>query len=109
MGEGVLTEALDRDDTAFQRFVVTVTSGPDRGASIASTDARVVIGTADLTDLRLKDTAVSRFHCELSPARRGGVLLRDLGSKNGVVVGGVTVREAEARSPTRLLPRRAED
>ncbi len=94
MSGGAHTEALGKDDAGtFQRFVVTVTGGPDLGASITSTDARVVIGTAEVAHLRLKDTAVSRFHCELSPAR-GGLLLRDLGSRNGVLVGGATLREA---------------
>ncbi|MFO0618662.1 MAG: sigma 54-interacting transcriptional regulator [Polyangiaceae bacterium] len=94
MSGGEATEALGREEAGtFQRFVATVTDGPDLGASIASTDARVVIGTADVAHLRLKDTAVSRFHCELSPTQ-GGLLLRDLGSRNGVLVGGVTVREA---------------
>jgi DNA-binding NtrC family response regulator len=47
---------------------------------------RVVIGTAEGTELRLEDPSVSRFHVELS-ASGAGVRVRDLGATNGVVSG----------------------
>ena len=41
-------------------------------------------------DLRLSDPTVSRFHCE-TRARRRPVAIRDLGSRNGTFVNGVSV------------------
>ncbi len=88
------TEALGADDPAVvPRFAVSVTQGPDAGTKHLAAAGHVVVGTAEGADLRLKDTAVSRFHCELS-AISGGILVRDLGSRNGVLVHGVTIREA---------------
>lgn len=95
MTEPTGTEALETADPAIvRRFAVVVSEGPDGGVRlVASEGGPVVVGTAEGADLRLKDTAVSRFHCELS-LRAGGVLVRDLGSKNGVSVAGVTLKEA---------------
>lgn len=55
------------------------------------------IGTAAHVDLRIKDGAVSAVHCELT-ARSDGVHVRDLGSKNGVVLGNGRVEDALLRS-----------
>lgn len=55
------------------------------------------IGTGAHVDLRIKDGAVSSVHCELT-ARPDGVLVRDLGSKNGVVIGNGRVEDALLRS-----------
>lgn len=58
---------------------------------------RCAIGAHESNDLRLTDTKVSRFHCEIvvdgAEAR-----LRDLGSRNGTTVDGVRVVEAFLRS-----------
>ncbi|MFO0548873.1 MAG: sigma 54-interacting transcriptional regulator [Polyangiaceae bacterium] len=88
------TETLSVDEPGvIPRFILQVTEGPDQGISHLSSEERVVIGTSESAQLRLADTAVSRFHCEVSPAR-GGVLVRDLGSRNGTTVSGILVREA---------------
>src|SRR5688572_27270433 len=77
-------------------FTLAVDAGPDRGTSFTSSGDRAVVGTHDGTDLRLTDRAVSRFHCELeiTPA---GVVLADLGSRNGTLVDGVPVLRAPLR------------
>ena len=41
----------------------------------------------------LDDETVSRFHCEIE-VRNGRALVRDLGSRNGTAIDGVSVREA---------------
>jgi pSer/pThr/pTyr-binding forkhead associated (FHA) protein len=67
---------------------VHVIAGPDSGAALTLDDeGRIyVIGRDAACDLSLADTDVSRAH--LNVVRRGGtVLLRDLGSKNGVRLG----------------------
>ena len=53
----------------------------------------VTVGTEAECEVVLADKRVSRLHCQLRLTDRG-VLLRDLGSKNGTFVGGVEVMEA---------------
>lgn len=57
----------------------------------------VTVGTDPICELVLADKRVSRKHCSFALTDRG-VLLRDLGSKNGTFVGEVEINEA-------LLPR----
>jgi two-component system, NtrC family, response regulator GlrR len=54
---------------------------------------RLVVGTGDECDLVLKDPRVSRRHCELFRDGRG-IIIRDLGSKNGTLLRGIHVYEA---------------
>ncbi len=51
------------------------------------------IGSAPNNDVTIFDPSVSRFHCELRHTD-DGFLLRDLGSTNGTVVGGLRLKEA---------------
>ena len=53
----------------------------------------VVLGTGRDVDVRLADRTVSSRHCELR-ADEQGVVVADLGSKNGVFVGGARVPQA---------------
>lgn len=53
----------------------------------------VVVGGGEEADLVVEDARVSRRHCEVRLTGEG-VLLRDLGSKNGTRVGAIAVREA---------------
>src|SRR5579871_2925783 len=53
----------------------------------------LVVGTSPECDLVLVDPKVSRRHCEIS-LTRDGVVLRDLGSKNGTLLGQAAIREA---------------
>jgi transcriptional regulator with PAS, ATPase and Fis domain len=53
----------------------------------------IVIGSSAEADIRLADGGVSRAHCELRLGPEG-VVVRDLGSKNGTAIAGVRVREA---------------
>jgi transcriptional regulator with PAS, ATPase and Fis domain len=53
----------------------------------------VVLGTSDECELVVDDRRVSRKHCSLA-VTEAGLVLSDLGSKNGTFVGDVSVREA---------------
>jgi DNA-binding NtrC family response regulator len=53
----------------------------------------LVVGTALDCDLVVVDPRVSRRHCEIALTPQG-IALRDLGSKNGTLVGKVAIREA---------------
>jgi DNA-binding NtrC family response regulator len=54
---------------------------------------RLVIGSDTSTDLRVFDRSVSGRHCALL-VREGALVVEDLGSKNGVFVGGARVDRA---------------
>jgi pSer/pThr/pTyr-binding forkhead associated (FHA) protein len=77
------------DDVVTKARVV---EGPDAGAvlELAEEGRSYVLGRGDTCDLPLADTDASREHVQL--VRRGSVVLvRDLGSKNGVFLGDTRV------------------
>jgi DNA-binding NtrC family response regulator len=78
-------------------YVVGVDRGPDLGRSVTvdgASASELIVGTSPACDLRLTDPAVSRRHIALDVV--GAALrVRDLGSKNGTVVG--TLRIGDAR------------
>ncbi len=84
-----------------RRFTLRVTAGPDAGAELTSQGERVTLGSADDTGLRLTDPYVSRYHVEVE-ADDEGVVIRDLGSRNGTRAGGLTVREVASRGEVEL-------
>jgi pSer/pThr/pTyr-binding forkhead associated (FHA) protein len=72
--------------------IVSVVEGRDAGAAfVLAEEGRVyLVGRGENCDLRLADGDSSREHIQI--VRRGGlVLVRDLGSKNGVVLGDTTL------------------
>jgi len=83
--------SLLTDRWTRQRLRVLVVDGPDKGLAVDFDDT-VRVGKRELADLVLSDPTVSSLHCEI--ASRDGLVLRDLGSKNGTFVGAVRVREA---------------
>jgi DNA-binding NtrC family response regulator len=72
---------------------VRVVSGADRGLKMALGADSVRIGTAPDCELVLHDTTVSSRHAEIQIGARG-YTIRDLGSKNGVVIETVQVERA---------------
>jgi transcriptional regulator with GAF, ATPase, and Fis domain len=82
-----------RTGRAIQRFRVAVITGPAAGARWQQPQERCAVGSHPSNDLVIDDATVSRFHCELAIAR-DAVRVRDLGSRNGTVVGCATVRDA---------------
>jgi DNA-binding NtrC family response regulator len=77
---------------SFPRYRVRVLSGPDAGLEAQSVEGRLIVGTADGAHLRLTDPTVSRYHVDFD-ATAQGVVVRDLGSTNQTLVGGVRVHE----------------
>lgn len=71
-------------------FRLTVLRGPDLGLSWLATNSMAVIGGDPSAQVVLTDPTVSRFHCEIAVID-GRIRLRDLGSRNGTVVGQVAV------------------
>jgi transcriptional regulator with AAA-type ATPase domain len=54
----------------------------------------IVVGSGPSAELRIADRSVSATHCALA-VEAGRLLVRDLGSKNGVFVGGARVERAD--------------
>lgn len=78
-----------------------ILDGHDAGASRVFGRERVVIGSHDSADFVVRDSSVSRMHCELIPSGTR-VILRDLESKYGTAIQGVQVREATLTGTTTL-------
>jgi DNA-binding NtrC family response regulator len=89
-GTRSLEEAAAGAHATVQRFWLVATVGPDAGTSFTSGRERAVIGTHSSSDFVLTDDTVSRFHCEIDPSG-ARPLVRDLGSRNGTHVNGVSV------------------
>ena len=75
-----------------RRARLKVTRGPDKGQQKDLPPTGAVVGSSPDCDLMLTDTAVSRRHFEILPGE-DGFTLRDLGSKNGTVLGGMLLHE----------------
>ncbi len=73
--------------------VLEVVAGPDRGLSIKMESPTLTIGKGNDVDVRLTDPAISRRHLEVA-ATADGLLVRDLGSRNGTWLGGCRIAEA---------------
>jgi transcriptional regulator with PAS, ATPase and Fis domain len=91
----MVTEAIEPVDApTASGFRVSQIDGD---AAFEATSGRCAIGTHESNDLRLVDTKVSRFHCEIV-VDAAEARIRDLGSRNGTVVDGVRVNDAFLRS-----------
>ncbi|MEP7125495.1 MAG: FHA domain-containing protein, partial [Byssovorax sp.] len=69
---------------------VAASQGKELVATLAF--APLVIGSSPECDIVLVDSRASRRHCEIRLTDRG-VILRDLGSKNGTIVGDLAIVE----------------
>jgi DNA-binding NtrC family response regulator len=78
---------------SFRRYRLVVLQGMDTGLTAVCASDEMTVGTAQGNDLLLHDPAVSRHHCRVTFGPRG-FSLRDLGSANGIVLGGHRVESA---------------
>jgi two-component system, NtrC family, response regulator GlrR len=94
-----------------RRFQVTVTEGQSVGKTWAQAAERktwaqaaerCAIGSHPSNDLVIEDSTVSRFHCELAIAG-SAVRVRDLGSRNGTLLGSVQLADAMVPGRTVLV------
>jgi DNA-binding NtrC family response regulator len=80
-----------------RRFAVTVTAGPDQGTA-CMLEGTLIVGSSPDAGLRLNDTAVSRYHLELTLDAEG-VRIRDLGSTNGTFCSTGEVKDLTLTAP----------
>jgi two-component system response regulator GlrR len=102
-----VTASVSRPDKKASRvqvhpWTVEVVAGPDKGKKAKTLDALVRVGTDPSNDLVLTDPTVSRRHVEIEGSAKG-LLLKDLGSRNGVVVDGRQVLQAFVEPGDKLL------
>jgi DNA-binding NtrC family response regulator len=88
-----LTTSLAARGAPARGLWLCVESGSRAGHRQALGSRPLKLGAGGDCDLVLDDPTVSRQHAELLPALQG-VLVKDLGSRNGTRVGGALVREA---------------
>jgi len=75
-----------------KQISLRVLEGSEAGTIFAVAKPRVTIGRSNV-DIVINDRVVSRQHCALEISE-DGVLLRDLGSTNGTIVGSELVQTA---------------
>lgn len=90
--EGTLTD-VRTDVVELPEIWVTITPARGKTVSIQLAMHPIVIGTDSDCDVAVDDPRVSRRHCELRRTERG-ILLTDLGSKNGTFIERVAIKEA---------------
>jgi DNA-binding NtrC family response regulator len=91
---------IERVQHPVRRLRVILVEGPDRDHHVEHFGERLAVGTSSDNELVLTDPTVSRYHLELRC--QDGILVKDLGSRNGTFVGDVRVHEAVVPVGTRL-------
>ena len=71
---------------------LVVASGSRAGQVIPIVGERFIIGRADDCHLKPRSELISRYHCEIF-LKEGVVFVRDMGSKNGVLLNGIQITE----------------
>jgi two-component system response regulator GlrR len=90
---------------AVRTFTLEVVEGAPPAATRITTGA-CALGSHSSNGLVVDDATVSRFHCELV-ADAKGLRVRDLGSRNGTILDGVRVHDAEPKDGSLLRLGRA--
>jgi len=78
--------------------VLIVLTGKHKGKRVRLTDAETVIGRDETSKIRVATHEVSRQHCLLILTSEG-VLVRDLGSRNGTFINGIPIAEETILNP----------
>ncbi|MBK7862434.1 MAG: sigma 54-interacting transcriptional regulator [Archangiaceae bacterium] len=97
------TLALDATLTVVRKGALQAAQFPDAVVCVAAPAGErtsvplglsvLTVGSSPECDLKTSDPSVSRAHCSVALTSQG-LVLKDLGSKNGTFIGSVRVREA---------------
>lgn len=98
-------DALAFAGGADARWIIKIISGPNAGAEFGlHEESTYVIGKDPNTcDIIFQDLSVSRQHAEISVTADGKVLIRDLGSRNKVLVNGLEIQQPTELSTQDLI------
>ena len=98
-------DALAFTGGADARWIIKIISGPNAGAEFGlHEESTYVIGKDPNTcDIIFQDLSVSRQHAEISVTADGKVLIRDLGSRNKVLVNGLEIQQPTELSTQDLI------
>lgn len=77
-------------------FTIAVTLPGTAEHFVRSCEGRAIIGRSDDCTVQLAHPLVSRHHMEVAPANDDGFVVRDLGSRNGTIVNGQTLRDGQS-------------
>ncbi len=88
-----IPSGLGPNRVQVKEWAVEVIGGPDRGRKVKTLDPLVRVGSDPANDLVLTDPTVSRRHLEVERTAKG-LLLKDLGSRNGTWVDGRQMMQA---------------
>jgi DNA-binding NtrC family response regulator len=89
----ILGKGEGRDHITVQKHKLLIVSGALLGQEIMVNSNTFTIGSGSQNDLIIRDSTVSRRHCEIRIMPDSAVL-RDLGSTNGTIIQGTRVTEA---------------
>ncbi len=78
--------------------VLIVLTGKYKGKRVKLTDAETIIGRDESAKIRVATQELSRQHCLLIVSE-AGVLVRDLGSRNGTFINGTPIAEETLLKP----------
>ncbi|HME90014.1 MAG TPA: sigma 54-interacting transcriptional regulator [Myxococcaceae bacterium] len=91
--QSVASSQIASGKMEVREWMLEVVAGADKGKKVTTLDSLLRVGSDTSNDLVLSDATVSRRHLEIERTRRG-LLLRDLGSRNGSWVDGRRVIQA---------------
>jgi pSer/pThr/pTyr-binding forkhead associated (FHA) protein len=86
---------------AERAYGLEILEGPDAGRRFRI-DKKITTLGRSATDILLKDPDISRLHAEIEVLPDGGVLLRDLGATNGLLVNQARVSTARLKPEDRI-------
>ncbi len=89
----IVSSTSGPDSIRVQKTKLLVISGPLQGSEFVVNKDVFTIGSGAHSDLELKDSTISKRHCEIRIDEEG-YCIRDLDSTNGTVVQGVRVATA---------------
>lgn len=90
------------ENLTLNRYTIRVIEGPDDGLTKSFERRQVFIGTSPECQMVLGDHTVSRIHARIEFDGKG-FRIRDEGSKNGIVIEGIRVRDAYLPTQTRIV------
>jgi len=98
--EEVDVAALSRTTKVVPRTrpLITVLTGPEKGAAFSFTAVEATIGRSEDAEISIPDMGLSRIHAKIS-RKPGGYYLEDVGSTNGTFVDDVRIEQAVRLHP----------